>query len=193
MSSLPSMVTYDKPIQEIFLFKTYSRESYKQEYGVDAPPFDQTKDPKYWFDSAARSKADRRGIVRYDQVLLMSERGDKVLAGPDGAPAFDPDPLSIHYSEAESLNLPTDGYTNEPGTERPAVPVPTRKLRPNEKLVFFGPLAIPLVRDVLAYNDAQAVEPVFTPTDRDVLHKILAATTETARALRDVFDILNKK
>src|SRR5882724_3039683 len=40
-------------IQELALFKTYTRESYRGEFGVEAPPFDESRPAKSWFDSSA--------------------------------------------------------------------------------------------------------------------------------------------
>ncbi len=44
-------------IRELALFKTFTRDSYREAFGVEAPPFDPSRVIKTWFDSTADTSA----------------------------------------------------------------------------------------------------------------------------------------
>ena len=80
-------------VQELALFKTYSRESYRADFGVEAPPFDPSRVIKTWFDSTADTSAPDnvavyKTIFRNDQ----NQWGFRQLVMP--------------ASEAATVNLP---------------------------------------------------------------------------------------
>ena len=39
-------------LQDLALFKSYSRDSYRAAFGVEAPAYDLSRRPKSWFDSS---------------------------------------------------------------------------------------------------------------------------------------------
>ena len=122
-------------LENLFLFPVYqNRAQYRSAFGVDAPEFDITKPPKYWFDPNA-DKAPKRSLL-YECVLATDERGKPVF-DEDGKAYFEP--MMLFKEEAATVNLPIGDYANEPGTEVPPVPVPMRALAPEEELIqVFG-------------------------------------------------------
>lgn len=55
--SLPAIPTQPNAeyygFDSIALFKNYSRETYRATFGIEAPAFDSSRPPKFWFDSSA--------------------------------------------------------------------------------------------------------------------------------------------
>jgi hypothetical protein len=77
---------------ELALFKTYTRESLRQQFGVEAPAFDSTRPIKTWFDSAA-------DVVEDDNVAVY-----KVVVESEGQTRLRQVVMSAR--EAATLNLP---------------------------------------------------------------------------------------
>lgn len=137
MAALP-LPTYG--LEKLFLFPIYqNRAQYLSATGVEAPEFDLSRPPKYWFDPEANN-APKRSLL-YECVLAVNDRGKPVF-GPDGKPYFEP--MMLFKQEAATVNLPLGDYANEPGTEVPPVPVPMRALEPEEELIegFGGVLLV---------------------------------------------------
>jgi hypothetical protein len=147
-------------IRELYLFPYYdTRERFLAETGVEPPPFNPDKPPKYWFDPEA-AHSQKRSIL-YESVLALNERG-LVLKGEDGRPMLEP--LLLKKEEAASVNIPLKEVANEPGSFEPAVPVPLRALHGDEELAF-DPFA-----GVVVINRKLMPEPVeFSKFDRDLL------------------------
>ncbi len=77
---------------ELSLFPTYTRATYKSAFGKDAPAFDITKAPKFWFDST-----EKTGTVNY-----------KVLTGVNITP------LALPAADASNVNIPPDSQPQMP-------------------------------------------------------------------------------
>jgi len=147
-------------IRELYLFPYYdTRERYQAETGMEPPPFNPEKPPKYWFDPEA-AHSEKRSIL-YERVLALSEDGH-VLKGSDGRPMIEP--LLLKKDEAATVNIPLKLVANEPGTNQPAIPVPLRALDPDEELAF-DPFAGPVVINKKLMPDGV----VFSKFDRDLL------------------------
>ena len=78
---------------ELALFKTYTRESFRAAFGAEAPAYDPVRLIKSWFDSSADS-SDPANVVLY-----------KILA-PDPKGQWGLRQVVMPASEAGSLNLP---------------------------------------------------------------------------------------
>ena len=50
-------------VQELALFRTYSRESFRSAFGREAPPFDPDRPAKHWFDSTADTSHPENVVV----------------------------------------------------------------------------------------------------------------------------------
>jgi len=128
MAALP---LFKYSIGALFLYPWYSsRQDYLNATGIEAPPFDPSKPPKYWFDPEAPKSIKK--FVGYERVLAVDEKGH-ALAGPDGKPYLEP--LLLARADAATVNIPR-GVTNEPGADQPPVPCPLRALEPEEELYF---------------------------------------------------------
>lgn len=62
---------------DLVLLKTYTRETYEKEFGVQAPPFDTSRRPKYWFDSTV-DLTDPEALVAY-KIVSMDKGGNPVI------------------------------------------------------------------------------------------------------------------
>jgi hypothetical protein len=79
-------------VQELALFKTYTRETYRAAFGVEAPPYDPSRIAQTWFDSTAdTSRPDNVMVYR---IVARDANGWSVRQ------------LVIPASEAASVNLP---------------------------------------------------------------------------------------
>jgi hypothetical protein len=151
-------------LENLFLFPIYqNRAQFLKATGVEAPEFDITRPPKYWFDPNA-DKSPKRSVL-YDCVLAVDDRG-KPVHGPDGKPYFEP--LMLFKQEAGTVNLPIGDYANEPGTEVPQVPVPMRPLEPEEELIQ-GFAGVILVRN---RNIPEEGPTSFSYQDRETIRAI---------------------
>lgn len=86
----PDAASYS--IQELALFKTYSRESYRSAFGLEAPAFDPTRPVKAWFDSTVDASHP-------ENVAVYK------VPGLDAQKQWTLRQLVIKASEAASLNL----------------------------------------------------------------------------------------
>lgn len=147
-------------IRELYLYPYYdTRERFQAETGMEPPPFNPDKPPKYWFDPEA-AHSQKRSIL-YENVLAISEQGH-VLKGEDGRPLLEP--LLLKKDEAASVNIPLKLVANEPGAAVPAVPVPLRALHEDEELAFDA------FAGVVVINKKLMAEPVeYGKFDRDLL------------------------
>jgi hypothetical protein len=149
-------------IQELYLFPYFqTREDYKKAVGVEPPPFNSNRAPKYWFDPAAKDYS-RRSMV-YGQSLVYYSNGSP-MADAKGNPVLDV--LVINRDEAASVNIPAKhvGAANIAGADAPEVPMPLRPLEPNEELFFPFP-GIVAVR----IKGTQEADRGFTEEDRAIL------------------------
>lgn len=80
-------------VQQLALFKTYTRESYRAAFGVEPPPYDPSRLIKTWFDSTAdTSHPENVAIYR--------------VIGPDPAKGWSMRQLVLTAREAATVNLP---------------------------------------------------------------------------------------
>ncbi len=77
-------------VQELALFKSYTRDTYRTAFGVEAPPWDPSRPKKTWFDSSV----DGASMVTY-RIVGMDQSGHWMLQ-----------PLAIATQEAGTVNLP---------------------------------------------------------------------------------------
>jgi hypothetical protein len=87
----PNQETF--PIDALALFHTYTRDSYRVAFGVDAPVWDATRLSKSWFDSTVDT-TQPANVANYRMV------------GQDSAGAWAILPYSMPASEAASVNIP---------------------------------------------------------------------------------------
>ena len=80
-------------LQELALFQSFTRDSYRAKFGVEAPAFDPAKAIKQWFDSAADTSLP-------ENVVVYKVAGRKA----DGSYSFRQ--LVIPAADAASVNLP---------------------------------------------------------------------------------------
>ncbi len=157
------------PFDTLFLFPYYStREEYEKATGRPAPPWNETKPPKYWFDPKAPDAP--RKLVVYDTVLAISENGTILRDEKTNAPQLDM--LVLTKEDAAAVNIPPKGALagNIPNADKPEVPMPLRELLDYEELYFrFGGTIV--VRDKQYYETTQTG---FTSEDRSLLRSIAA-------------------
>ena len=150
-------------LEHLNLYRRYqTREDYQKATGVEPPPFDENRQPKYWLDAAAAASL-KRSVV-YDSVIATSLTGQAV-PGPDGKPMLDV--LVLSKDHAASVNIPPN-FSNVPGADVPEVPMPLRALEPGEELFFqFG--------GVVAVKNLELFESIkegFTAADRALIQSI---------------------
>lgn len=80
-------------ILDLALFKSYSRESYRAAFGVDAPPYDRSRRQKSWFDSSVSSSAQNRTVSYH--VATRDQNGSEILQQ-----------VVMPAEEAATVNLP---------------------------------------------------------------------------------------
>lgn len=79
--------------QDLALFKSYSRESYRAAFGVDAAPYDPARLRKSWFDSSVdTSQPDNVAVYR---IVAQDQSGNGILRQ-----------LVMPAMEAATVNLP---------------------------------------------------------------------------------------
>ena len=79
-------------VQELALFKSYSRETYRAAFGVQAPAYDPTRRGKSWFDSSVDlSASDNVAVYR---IVAQDQSGNGILQQ-----------IVIPAQEAASVNL----------------------------------------------------------------------------------------
>jgi hypothetical protein len=102
-------------IQDLALFKSYSRESYRAAFGVEAPAYDPVRRRKSWFDSTVDvSDPDNVAIYR---IAAQDQNGNGILRQ-----------MVMPAQEAAAVNLP--GAIQYP----PYVVTPTRATRGGSSL-----------------------------------------------------------
>lgn len=155
------------PFDTVFLYPYYTtREEFERLTGRPAPPWDERKAPKFWFDPKAL-EAPRKAVV-YDPVLAISENGTILRDASGTHPELDL--LVLTKEEAATVNIPALGVSagSVPGSEKPEVPMPLRPLLDYEELFFrFGGTLV--VRDKEYYESTQVG---FTSEDRKILKSI---------------------
>ena len=80
-------------LQELALFRSYTRETYRAAFGVEAPPFDPSRVAKAWFDSTA-------DISRPENVAIYK------MPSRDSSGNWVVRQLVIPAGEAATVNLP---------------------------------------------------------------------------------------
>jgi hypothetical protein len=80
-------------VQDLALFKSYSRESYRAAFGVEAPAYDPTRLRKSWFDSTA-DVSDPNNVAVY-RIFAQDQKGNGVLRQ-----------MIMPAQEAATVNLP---------------------------------------------------------------------------------------
>lgn len=149
-------------LERLHLFPYFqTRKEYEAATGLEAPPFNPTRPPKYWWDPAAKASAKRN--VVYDQVIAYSASGTP-LVGEKGQPVLDL--LMLSKDEAATVNIPPKelGMANIAGADVPEVPPPLRPLQEDEELFFpFGGVVAVRIKGTLEADRG------FTEEDRDLL------------------------
>lgn len=170
------MNVYDQPISSKFRFKEYTRKTYREEFGVDAPPIDLTLPQKSWLDAAVMSLSGRDWVI-YDWAVVYTDNGISPKLHPvTGQPQMDK--LVLPRKFAAMVNLPPE--LGIAGIELGApVAVPCYPLKANEQLVLApGPMGSGtiLVRDMALFEQAQAEvdnSDGFHKADRELLREVL--------------------
>ncbi len=80
-------------VQDLALFKSYSRESYRAAFGVEAPAYDPSRRRKSWFDSTA-DISDPNNVAVY-HVVAQDQNGNGILRQ-----------VVMPAQEAAAVNLP---------------------------------------------------------------------------------------
>ncbi len=80
-------------IQDLQLFKAYSRDSYRAAFGVQAPAYDPARVPKSWFDSTV-DVSDPSNVAVY-RVVAQDPNGKGILRQ-----------MVMPAQEAATVNLP---------------------------------------------------------------------------------------
>ena len=141
-------------------------EAYRQEFGVEPPPFDKNRLPKCWFDSTAATLKSTKQIV-YKTVGILD----------DGSP--DIVPLILEAREAATVNIVpgnVEGNFNlapdmVKAQQAHHVPVPVRDLNSNEALTLgFG--NVPVIVNIDKRMAKDEAEGRFLPSDRALLQAI---------------------
>ncbi len=89
--SQPNLEVYG--IQELGLFKTYTRDTYRVAFETEAPPWDPARVTKIWFDSTVDT-ANPIKVVTYQTIALDQNHQWSVI------------PLTVQVGEAATVNLP---------------------------------------------------------------------------------------
>src|SRR5260370_36767745 len=89
----PDQTTYGP--DALALFKTFTRDTYLAAFGVQAPTWDASRPPKFWFDSTVDASAPSNVAVY------------KAIDSSSGTPALRQ--LVIPAAEAAAVNLPGRG------------------------------------------------------------------------------------
>jgi hypothetical protein len=152
-------------LERLHQFPYYqTRQAYEAATGLEAPPFNPTRPPKYWFDPAA-NESTKRNVV-YDQVIAYSASGSPLM-GDKGQPLLEI--LMLTKDEAATVNIPPKelGKTNVPGADVPEIPPPLRPLREDEELFFpMGGIVAVRIKGTLEADRG------FTEEDRALLEAI---------------------
>jgi len=151
-------------IENLYLFTRYqTREAYAAATGEEPPAWDPTKQPKHWFDPAARTSTKRTFV--YERALVYSDTTGAVLPDDNGKPLVDS--LSILRTVAATVNIPPNA-SNVEGADVPEIPVPLRALEEGEEL-FFQIGGVAAVKNTTLYA---ALKEGFTQSDRALLQAI---------------------
>lgn len=78
---------------ELALFQTYTRETYRAAFGVQAPPWNPARPSKYWFDSTADASA-AANVAAY-KIFAVDSTGIWAIRQ-----------LVLPAAEAVAINLP---------------------------------------------------------------------------------------
>ena len=91
VSAQPNTEFYN--IQDLVLFKAYSRDSYRAAFGMEAPPYDLSRLPKSWFDSTV-DVSDPDNVAVY-RIVAQDPSGNGMLRQ-----------MVMPAQEAATVNLP---------------------------------------------------------------------------------------
>jgi hypothetical protein len=91
VSAQPNTEFYN--IQDLALFKAYSRDTYRAAFGVEAAPYDPSRVGKSWFDSTV-DVADPSNVAVY-RVVAQDQNGNGILRQ-----------MVMPAQEAATVNLP---------------------------------------------------------------------------------------
>ncbi len=162
---MPALQLPTYGLDKLYLFPVYTcREDYQKATGIEPPPFNATRPPKYWQDVTAKDSQKR--TILYDQVLAMDDAGQPRTTS-DGKPYTEE--LVLYREDAAALNIPPQG-TNIVGADVPPIPIPLRALDPEEEL-FFGMGGYVAVRNKTL---AEERDITFASQDRKLLQAIAA-------------------
>jgi hypothetical protein len=160
-------------------FRIYAnRTEFKAATGQEAPPFDERRKLKRWFD--LKAGADGLPEVIYQNNIMIRSDGTFVLK--NGVPVTRP--LVLPVEEAQTVNLPPEdpsGNTSiQPGWGE--IPCPFRELTQDEILVVAGAEAgflsgkVIMIRNVKLFEEEKARQAdesgKFTAADRAILKAI---------------------
>jgi hypothetical protein len=159
-----------KPISTLYLFPVYeTREAYEQATGQPCPAWNPYRQPKGWFDPAARQNPSRRVI--YDRAMVLADNGSPTW-NDEGDLIIDA--LVLDREEAATVNIPPrgTGMTNVPGADVAEVPAPMRDLLDGETIKPSRPLSIPTVYLASELMPVGEDASGFTGADRALLKAI---------------------
>lgn len=154
----PKQAVYDK--SALYLFEEFNRISYRARFAQEPPPFDATKRPKLWFDSAVDMSIPE-AAVEYKVFYKRADGTWTIISTP------------ISVQDAATVNIPPDAFPAGGPPLLPYIEVPIRALLPNEVLTPL-PFGLQITRTDLAQAAGQA-EGKFTDQDRKVLNAIAKA------------------
>ncbi|MEQ1947664.1 MAG: hypothetical protein ABL995_10775 [Bryobacteraceae bacterium] len=92
-AALPQPASARYSVDALALFKTYNRDSYFAEFGVQAPAWDPARPPKAWFDSPA----DGNGSQALKTYSIVAQQADATWALQS---------MTLSAREAATVNLP---------------------------------------------------------------------------------------
>jgi hypothetical protein len=104
----PNEKTYS--VTELYLFKTYTRESYEKTFGVQPPPFDSTKPIKTWFDSTVTTPTvsyQTLDLNSLKNVTLVLKKEDAAAVNLPGAYRYSPYIVKPSECLSQSTSAPT--------------------------------------------------------------------------------------
>jgi len=141
-----------EPLSVLTLYPSYDTcPAFEQASTLPCPAWNPARQPKSWYDPAAKPMFTGPSGVQY----TMYERIFLGQFAVDGKGVIQQ--LILPVSEAQTVNIAPKGLgtTNLPGADQPEVPTPLKALGPNQAIMRYGPVAVPMVRNL----DVPVVEP----------------------------------
>ncbi len=157
-----------EPLSVLTLYPSYDTcAAFEQASGLTCPAWNPARQPKSWYDPAAKPMFTGPSGVQY----TMYERIFLGQFTSDGKGVIQQ--LILPVTEAQTVNIAPKGIgmTNVPGADQPEVPTPLKPLGPNQAIMQYGPVGVPMVRNL----DVPVVQPDAQQTEILKLLKAIAA------------------